>query len=1220
MLVNGKAVWRLAAITIFIALWLLGAVNCCLGETCLDVPYRNQVIDFSDWTNNWASCGYTCTIMSLLYNNAIPANVTERELIEDLYYNCSTTTRDGYVIFYYEKVDDYCDSYLSEYDLKVDIIRNNFAENIQKSIDEGFPVIVGTYIFGDAGHVILIVGYDDNNWIVHDPANSWGQEYWPPGGIVWQNAAYTRYPKGSFTMLYGTVIKSDFNRDYATRIYDKSPTVILDQTNDYAMLWVILENTGKKEWNQKKVKLGTYYPADRSCGLRANNHSESFRWLSDNRIAMEQEKVAPGNHALFGIPIKKNGQEGIFQESFRLVVDDDDGCWFGPIVSWNIECREKRLDSGSTVNETSKENPIRYIKGSIHNHSNWSDGLYDIKDLTDKARNINLDYLVITDHSDYFDSQEKLINYVKEIDNANAGNPDICLVAGMEYTILNINKHIYPAKESFVHVIGLGYNKDKNFQPPDWFPWSEEGKYVETNELIDWHIQRGYPVIVCHPVIRGKNGIAASDLIQKCQFAGIEKASLVEFFDIGYDADVVTGSNLIKIFNPNIESNYMQKLYADLLLPAGIGVSACSDYHGLITFNLPEQTKTYLGGRLFAVWNENDELKLYNEGDQQIGNVPNEISRLMQNMDRAKTTIAVENDPCPESVCKALLNKRTVASRYHENFNYIKLNDTEIFPGIWPEITACQKNVRLEFQIQFHENSSDIQDRMKRVTISRNGIVICNKKMELDAMDRLNFRFDDNDLKLGVYSYTIMVDGCEDNDWAREKIISSPIYLEISEERITDDWTQSGNQRILSIFSEIVHLGDSAYEGDINMDFYKKEAEEGTLITKIFVLDDVDLSNVTDCSLVMKVIGAQQDQQLKRSNPILINGYKIAECTVKDESRANNNTDHFYSIPLYLLNSGRNVLQVRSLPRYTGMSLVSDSLIDFDDFEIHDARLVISYGNGTIQTSNSREISKTDSFWQIESDSEYGGDEIEQIIDGEDKELSQEMLTEFEKKGGKFLAEDSESYQLMMDIIKPIIDNQDKLMGGGPLQFKLFKSDNIDPIALPDRTILVPTGLIFENKELPQSNLFPIVTAIFQSDLGISSRQAKRKDVAGFLAGFGKILSQVSGNNICQYVGSGLAMAGAISLKVKDSDYYVADIYAIDFLDKAGIDTDFAYAFLDAAVRLEKKTPDKYQQYYILAPSAEKRLEALEKYWAVKNTSDLPIMPEYFDWEKAIKE
>lgn len=81
------------------------------------------------------------------------------------------------------------------------------------------------------------------------------------------------------------------------------------------------------------------------------------------------------------------------------------------------------------------------IKGIVHNHSTYSDGLHSLKDMSDYVKNQGFEYFVISDHSrSAFYAQgldeESVIMQWREIDALNAGYTQFKVYKGIESDIL----------------------------------------------------------------------------------------------------------------------------------------------------------------------------------------------------------------------------------------------------------------------------------------------------------------------------------------------------------------------------------------------------------------------------------------------------------------------------------------------------------------------------------------------------------------------------------------------------------------------------------------------------------------------------------------------------------------------------------------------------------------------------------------------------------------
>lgn len=82
------------------------------------------------------------------------------------------------------------------------------------------------------------------------------------------------------------------------------------------------------------------------------------------------------------------------------------------------------------------------IKGVIHNHSTYSDGVNSLSEMADEAKKRGYNYLVISDHSQsafYANGlkEENVFQQWKEIDSINATQVDFRIIKGIESDILN---------------------------------------------------------------------------------------------------------------------------------------------------------------------------------------------------------------------------------------------------------------------------------------------------------------------------------------------------------------------------------------------------------------------------------------------------------------------------------------------------------------------------------------------------------------------------------------------------------------------------------------------------------------------------------------------------------------------------------------------------------------------------------------------------------------
>ena len=128
-----------------------------------EVPYFYQ---YDNYYEPGGTCGLTSTAMVLDY-------WTERGLVPDDLYErygkAQAQSPEGIA------------QLLSWEGLNTSWSRTGTRSELRAWIDSGRPVIVHGYWTG-AGHIAVIIGYDDRNWVVHDPAGDWEVCYGCGGG------------------------------------------------------------------------------------------------------------------------------------------------------------------------------------------------------------------------------------------------------------------------------------------------------------------------------------------------------------------------------------------------------------------------------------------------------------------------------------------------------------------------------------------------------------------------------------------------------------------------------------------------------------------------------------------------------------------------------------------------------------------------------------------------------------------------------------------------------------------------------------------------------------------------------------------------------------------------------------------------------------------------------------------------------------------------------
>lgn len=131
------------------------------SQVKLDVPYLPQNDNIYNPTG---SCNVTSIAMCLLYLKVSPrTDITQLE--DELY---STMIERG---LSRHSPNDLA-IIVRDYGLRDRFVTNATIEEVQQHLESGYPAVTHGY-FTAFGHIITIVGYDENGFIVHDPYGEW---------------------------------------------------------------------------------------------------------------------------------------------------------------------------------------------------------------------------------------------------------------------------------------------------------------------------------------------------------------------------------------------------------------------------------------------------------------------------------------------------------------------------------------------------------------------------------------------------------------------------------------------------------------------------------------------------------------------------------------------------------------------------------------------------------------------------------------------------------------------------------------------------------------------------------------------------------------------------------------------------------------------------------------------------------------------------------------
>ncbi len=157
----------------------------------LGVPYHYQL---NNAENPRGACNVTCFAMVMKYFK-IPQRTNAVQFEDELY-----RYMDNKGLSRHEPKD--LNTMAQAYGLQNDLTLRGSAADIRRAIAEGKPCIIHGY-FTSFGHIVTIVGYDKNGFIVNDPFGEWtadGYNQGPYGeGLHYSNGLIQRTcsPEGS---------------------------------------------------------------------------------------------------------------------------------------------------------------------------------------------------------------------------------------------------------------------------------------------------------------------------------------------------------------------------------------------------------------------------------------------------------------------------------------------------------------------------------------------------------------------------------------------------------------------------------------------------------------------------------------------------------------------------------------------------------------------------------------------------------------------------------------------------------------------------------------------------------------------------------------------------------------------------------------------------------------------------------------------------------------
>jgi uncharacterized protein YvpB len=131
--------------------------------TKLDVPYRSQM---NNAFNPTGACNVTAIAMALLYFGVSPRNPAKFPQFEDELYDY--TQRND--LSRHNAAD--LVKLVEAYGCHDDFSSTASIKDVKDWIDNKKPAVIQGY-FTAFGHIVTVVGYDNNGFIVHDPYGEW---------------------------------------------------------------------------------------------------------------------------------------------------------------------------------------------------------------------------------------------------------------------------------------------------------------------------------------------------------------------------------------------------------------------------------------------------------------------------------------------------------------------------------------------------------------------------------------------------------------------------------------------------------------------------------------------------------------------------------------------------------------------------------------------------------------------------------------------------------------------------------------------------------------------------------------------------------------------------------------------------------------------------------------------------------------------------------------
>ena len=200
----------------------------------------------------------------------------------------------------------------------------------------------------------------------------------------------------------------------------------------------LVVDTIAKGTTKSSIRLETGIAAD----LRVVKDSEFPYALHHFTGSKEHHIAMRGRANKMGLKIN---EYGIFREKDNKLIKAKDEEEFFKVLGLNYIPPEMRENTGEV--EFAEKSPLpelieeKDIKGTFHNHTNWSDGSATIEEMAEAARKMGLKYLGLSEHTKSASyagglDEMRLRKWMAEVDKINKCYKDFCILKGAEVDIL----------------------------------------------------------------------------------------------------------------------------------------------------------------------------------------------------------------------------------------------------------------------------------------------------------------------------------------------------------------------------------------------------------------------------------------------------------------------------------------------------------------------------------------------------------------------------------------------------------------------------------------------------------------------------------------------------------------------------------------------------------------------------------------------------------------